>query len=52
MTVTRRPDAVLEPSNEAVLKLIKQLDEAGVANKHVDLAVSFIHRPVRTIPAQ
>ena len=36
MTVIRRPDAVL--------KLIKQLDEADVANKHVDLAVSFIHR--------
>jgi len=52
MTVIRRPDAVLESSNEVVLKLIKQLDEAGVANKHIDLAVSFIHRPVQTIPAQ
>ena len=31
MTVIRRLDAVLEPSMEAVLKLSKQLDEAGVA---------------------
>ena len=34
MTVIRRLDAVLEPTKEAVLKLNKQLDEAGVANKH------------------
>ncbi|MGA9754853.1 MAG: class I SAM-dependent DNA methyltransferase [Desulfobaccales bacterium] len=33
MTVIRRLDAVLEPTKEAVLKLNKQLDAAGVANK-------------------
>ena len=33
MTVIRRLDAVLEPSKEAVLKLSKRLDDAGVANK-------------------
>jgi type I restriction enzyme M protein len=33
MTVIRRLDAVLEPTKEAVLKLNKQLDDAGVANK-------------------
>ncbi len=33
MTVIRRLDAVLEPTKEAVLKLNRQLDEAGVANK-------------------
>ena len=33
MTVIRRLDAVLEPTKEAVLKLNKQLDKAGVANK-------------------
>jgi len=33
MTVIRRLDAVLEPTKEAVLRLSKQLDEAGVANK-------------------
>ncbi|MFH1653361.1 MAG: class I SAM-dependent DNA methyltransferase [Pseudomonadota bacterium] len=37
MTVIRRLDAVLEPTKEAVLKLSKQLDEAGVANKHAAL---------------
>jgi type I restriction enzyme M protein len=33
MTVIRRLDAVLEPSKMAVLKLNKQLDDAGIANK-------------------
>ena len=33
MTVIRRLDAVLEPAKESVLRLSKQLDEAGVANK-------------------
>lgn len=33
MTVIRRLDAVLEPSEEAVLKLSKQFDDAGVSNK-------------------
>ncbi|MFH1672851.1 MAG: class I SAM-dependent DNA methyltransferase [Pseudomonadota bacterium] len=33
MTVIRRLDAVLEPSKEAVIKLSKQLDNAGIANK-------------------
>ena len=37
MTVVRRLDAVLEPTKEAVLKLSKQLDDAGVANKHAAL---------------
>jgi len=37
MTVVRRLDAVLEPTKEAVLKLNKQLDDAGVANKHAAL---------------
>lgn len=37
MTVIRRLDVVLEPTKEAVLKLDKQLDEAGVANKHAAL---------------
>jgi type I restriction enzyme M protein len=37
MTVIRRLDAVLEPTKEAVLKLNKQLDKAGVANKHAAL---------------
>ncbi len=37
MTVVRRLDAVLEPAKEAVLKLSKQLDKAGVANKHAAL---------------
>ena len=37
MTVIRRLDAVLEPSKEAVLKLSKQLDDAGVANKQAAL---------------
>ncbi len=38
MTVIRRLDAVLEPTKEAVLKLDKQLDKAGVANKHEALS--------------
>ena len=33
MTVTRRLDALLEPTKQAVLKLDKQLDGAGIANK-------------------
>lgn len=37
MTVIRRLDAVLEPSKEAILKLSKQLDDAGVANKQAAL---------------
>ncbi|MBI1335894.1 MAG: N-6 DNA methylase [Phycisphaera sp.] len=37
MTVIRRLDAVLEPTKEAVLKLNKQLDDAGVANKQAAL---------------
>ncbi len=37
MTVIRRLDAVLEPTKEAVLKLDKQLDEAGIANKQAAL---------------
>jgi len=34
MTVIRRLDAVLEPTKEAVLKMSKQLDKAGIVNKH------------------
>jgi type I restriction enzyme M protein len=34
MTVIRRLDAVIEPTKEDVLKLNKQLDDAGIANKH------------------
>lgn len=34
MTVIRRLDAVLEPTKEAVLKMKKHLDEAGIANQH------------------
>lgn len=37
MTVIRRLDAVLESTKEDVLKLDKQLDDAGVANKHAAL---------------
>lgn len=37
MTVIRRLDAVLEPTKDAVLKLSKQLDDAGVANKDAAL---------------
>jgi len=37
MTVIRRLDAVLEPTKEAVLKLDKQLDDAGIANKQAAL---------------
>jgi len=37
MTVIRRLDAVLEPFKDAVLKLSKQLDDAGVANKQAAL---------------
>jgi len=38
MTVIRRLDAVLEPTKEAVLKLNRRLDSAGVVNKHGALA--------------
>jgi type I restriction enzyme M protein len=38
MTVIRRLDAVLEPSKQAVLKLNKQLDEAGIATKEAALS--------------
>lgn len=41
MTVIRRLDSVLEPSKEAVLKLSKQLDNAGVANKQAALCQAF-----------
>jgi len=37
MTVIRRLDTVLEATKEAVLKLNRQLDEAGVAHKHAAL---------------
>ena len=37
MTVIRRLDALLEPTKDAVLKLNKQLENAGVANKHAAL---------------
>ena len=37
MTVVRRLDAVLEPTKDAVLKLSKQLDDAGIASKHAAL---------------
>ena len=37
MTVIRRLDAVLEPTKGAVLRLNKQLDEAGIANKDAAL---------------
>jgi len=40
MTVIRRLDAVLEPTKDAVLKLNKQLDEAGIANKQAALCQS------------
>ena len=33
MTVIRRVDAVLEPTKDDVLKMEKQLDEAGISNK-------------------
>ena len=33
MTVIRRLDAVLEPTNEEVLKTKKMLDDAGVTNQ-------------------
>jgi len=37
MTVIRRLDAVLEPCKQSVLRLSKQLDDAGVANKQAAL---------------
>jgi len=44
MTVIRRLDAVLEATKEAVLKLNKQLDDAGVANKDA-YVVEFLNLP-------
>jgi type I restriction enzyme M protein len=37
MTVIRRLDAVLEPTKEEVLKMKKQLDEAGITNQEAAL---------------
>lgn len=37
MTVIRRLDAVLEPTKEAVLRMKRQLDEAGIANQEAAL---------------
>ena len=37
MTVIRRLDALLEPGKEAVLKMKKQLDDAGIANQDAAL---------------
>jgi type I restriction-modification system DNA methylase subunit len=37
MTVIRRLDAVLEKTKDDVLKINKQLDAAGIANKHAAL---------------
>ena len=37
MTVTRRLDAVLEPTKDAVLSMKKNLDAAGVANQDAAL---------------
>ena len=37
MTVIRRLDAVLEPTKDAVLGMMAQLDNAGVANQHAAL---------------
>jgi type I restriction-modification system DNA methylase subunit len=38
LTVIRRLDAVLEPTKQDVLKMSKQLDKAGVANKDAALS--------------
>jgi len=40
MTVIRRLDTVLEATKEDVLKLNRQLDEAGIANKHAALCLA------------
>jgi len=40
MTVIRRLDAVLEPTKEAVLKMKKQLDGAGISNQHDALGLA------------
>lgn len=37
MTVIRRLDAVLEPTQEAVLRMKKQLDDARISNQHAAL---------------
>ena len=37
MTVIRRLDALLEPTKEAVTRMKKQLDGAGIANQHAAL---------------
>ncbi|BBO17196.1 SAM-dependent DNA methyltransferase [Candidatus Brocadia pituitae] len=37
MTVIRRLDAVLEPTKEAVLRMKRQLDDAGISNQHAAL---------------
>ncbi len=37
MTVIRRLDAVLEPTNDAVLRMKAQLDQAGITNQHAAL---------------
>ena len=37
MTVLRRLDALLEPTKEAILKMKKQLDVAGIANQNAPL---------------
>ncbi len=50
MTVIRRLDAVLEPTKDAVLKLNKQLDEAGVANKQGALCQASANAFYNTSP--
>ena len=50
MTVIRRLDAVLEPTKEAVLKLNKQLDDAGIANKQDALCQSLRERLLQHLP--
>ena len=37
MTVIRRLDAVLEPTNDAVRRMKEQLDRAGITNQHAAL---------------
>ncbi|UJS18988.1 MAG: type I restriction-modification system subunit M N-terminal domain-containing protein [Candidatus Jettenia sp.] len=37
MTVIRRLDAVLEPTKESILKMKKQLDDAGISHQHAAL---------------
>lgn len=43
MTVIRRLDAVLEPSNQAVLDMKKHLDEAGISNQDAALRQAANH---------